>query len=234
MPGQRPPLKYVIARLRAHYGAPKRPVATDPFEMILWENVAYLVDDERRAKVFRRLKREAGTRPEAILETPIPTLAEIIRAGGMRPPMRAEKLHRAADLALEVGLLRLRRLVRTAPAEAKKILKRFPGVGDPLADRILCFARGRPSLGPDSNALRVLVRLGFGRDDDNYGRKYRSAAEAVQPELPADFPWLIAAHQLLRRHGQELCKRAAPLCEACPLATRCRWYLERQPRSLRA
>src|SRR2546426_12509444 len=47
-----------------------------------------------------------------------------------------------------------------SPAEARKILKRFPGIGDPGADKILLFCRGGQGLGPDSNALRVLVRLG--------------------------------------------------------------------------
>jgi endonuclease III len=29
------------------------------------------------------------------------------------------------------------------------------------------------------------------------------------------------AHQLLRRHGQELCRNTAPACDRCPLASSC-------------
>ena len=57
--------------------------------------------------------------------------------------------------------------------------------------------------------------------EKDYGRVYRSAAEATAPELPSTFPKLIAARELLRRHGQELCKRTGPRCEACPLVARC-------------
>ena len=37
----------------------------------------------------------------------------------------------------------------------------------------------------------------------------------------SDAPRMIRAHQLLRRHGQELCKTNEPRCPRCPLAARC-------------
>jgi endonuclease-3 len=220
-------LRAAIARLEAFYGRPARPPATDPFGLVIWENCAYLVDDARRAAVFKRLKSAVGLEPGAILATPLPALAGIIEQGGMLPLHRAAKLHAAAEIALEVGPAALRRVAERPPNEAKRLLRRFPGIGEPGADRILLFCRGQHTLGPDSNALRVLVRLGYGKASDNYQRTYRSAAAAVAPELPSDFAWSIKAHQLLRRHGQELCKRAAPRCDACPLASACPWYLNR-------
>ena len=84
----------LVSRLEAFYGPPEPPAVTDPFEMILWENVAYLVDDERRAQVFARLRERIGLDPEEILGTPAEVLAEIIRDGGMQPERRAEKAHR--------------------------------------------------------------------------------------------------------------------------------------------
>ena len=220
-------LRGAIARLAKLYGRPPRPPATDPFALVIWENCAYLVDDARRAAVFAKLKRTVGLDPAKILATSLPALANIIEDGGMLALHRAEKLHAAAEIALEVagGPAGLRRLVRRDPLEARKVLRRFPGIGEPGADKLLLFAKSRRTLGPDSNGLRVLVRIGYGTEGGNYQRMYRSAAMAVQAELPADFAWLIAAHQLLRRHGQELCKRAAPQCDACPLSAGCRWYL---------
>ena len=222
-----PKLADLVSRLEALYGRPEPPAVIDPFEMILWENVAYLVDDERRAEVFARLREKVGLEPEEVLETPAEVLAEIIRDGGMQPERRAEKLIAAADEILPLGVEGLRELVRTAPEKARKVLRNFPGIGEPGADKILLFSRAKKALAPDSNALRTLVRLGFGQEDENYGRMYRSATDSVDPQLSADFPWLIRAHQLLRRHGQEICKRTVPLCEACPLTEGCRWFLER-------
>src|SRR2546422_8413212 len=60
---------------------------------------------------------------------------------------------------------KLRAAVRRSPKEANQLLQRFPGIGEPGADKILLFAGGQVSLGPDSNALRVLYRLGFGKQE---------------------------------------------------------------------
>ena len=55
---------------------------------------------------------------------------------------------------------------------------------------------------------------------------YRSVQEAIKPQIKEDFDWLISLHLLLRRHGQEICKRTKPLCEKCPLTKGCRFFAE--------
>ena len=179
------------------------------------------MDDATREEVFRSLKARIGVSLEAILDAPRARLVEAIRKGGMRPPMRADKLLDAAELACETGLAELRKLAKEGGPEARKVLKRFPGIGEPGADKLLLAAGSAVTLAPDSNGLRVLVRLGYAKDDANYAKTYRAAAEAVAPELPDDTAWLVAAHQLLRRHGQETCRRSEPRCDICPLAKGC-------------
>src|SRR4051794_18081202 len=77
----RPSLGIVIDRLESHYGRPRKPKITDPWQLILWENVAYMADDDRRAKAFLKLKAKVGFRPEQILATPKKTLIEIASHG---------------------------------------------------------------------------------------------------------------------------------------------------------
>jgi endonuclease III len=101
------------------------------------------------------------------------------------------------------------------------ILKKFPGIGDPGADKILMVQGSLRTLAPDSNAARVLCRLGFGDPDPRYDRMYRSVITATTPELPRDPAWWVKGHRLLRQHGQVLCKTSAPRCGECPLAPRC-------------
>jgi endonuclease III len=217
----RPKLAQVVVALGKAHGKPVSFPSSDPWELILRENASYLVDDATREEVFRSLKTRVGVTPEAILGAPYERLVDAIKKGGMRPPMRADKLLDASELAREVGLDRLRRLARKGGPEARGVLKRFPGIGEPGADKLLLAAGGAVTLAPESNGLRVLVRLGYAKDDPNYARTYRAAAEAVAPELPNDRGWLVAAHQLLRRHGQETCRRSEPRCEVCPLAKSC-------------
>ena len=217
----RPKLREIVAALEKVYGKHEPFPSTDPWELILRENASYLVDDATREAVFRSLKARVGIAPEAILGAPTEQLVEAIGKGGMRPRMRADKLVDAAEIAREAGLPKLRRLATEGGAEARKVFKRFPGIGEPGADTLLLAAGSAVTLAPDSNGLRVLVRLGYAREDARYAKTYRAAAEAVAPELPRDTPWLVAAHHLLRRHGRETCRRSEPRCEICPLAKGC-------------
>ncbi len=50
--------------------------------MILWENVAYLVNDTRRTTAFEALRAKAGLTPESIAAAPRQALVEAARLGG--------------------------------------------------------------------------------------------------------------------------------------------------------
>lgn len=212
----------LISALRTQYGAPKAPKVKDPFVMAVRESVAYLVTDEKRDEVLARVKRQVGLSPQALLDVPAAALADLIdEGGGMKPLHRATKVQTAAELALAMGLKELKRAVKEDPVVARRLLKRFPGFGPPGVEKVLLYNGRLKGLAPDSNALRVLLRTGFGTESDDYSKSYRSAASAVEDQLPDDPDWLLAAHQLLRTHGQTLCKNKAPRCAKCPVAERC-------------
>jgi endonuclease-3 len=218
------PLVQVVDRLRAHYGRPAPPTGTDPWLQILWENVAYLADDDRRLEAFRQLQKRVGTRPEAILSVSDDALREI--AGhGIMPDNQVAKLRRCATIALEEFDGDLRPVLTLPLPKARKALGKFPGIGEPGAEKVLLVARAALVLALDSNGLRVLVRLGFADEAKNYATTYRLVRAAIEPQIRSDYPWLITAHQLLRRHGQELCRRSKPSCNECPLASACDYHL---------
>ena len=79
----------------------------------------------------------------------------------------------------------------------------------------------QPLLAPDSNGLRVLRRLGLSPNEEGYSAAYAAARATTSAQLGADTPTMQRAHQLLRRHGQELCRTTAPTCDRCPLASTC-------------
>src|SRR5688572_1225423 len=166
MPQKKLRLKEAIDLLRAAYGSPPPPPTRDPWEALLRLNASYLVDDERRDQTYRALKRSIGTAPRSLLKAEVPKLEQVIAGGGMKPELRAAKLRECAHLALEVDLPSLTRELRgkctdESLALARKALKRFPGIGEPGADELLLLSGCARTLAPESNALRVLVRLGF-------------------------------------------------------------------------
>jgi endonuclease III len=66
--------------------------------------------------------------------------------------------------------------------------------------------------------------VGFGEERKNYAATYALVQQAAAEGLDMDYALLIEAHLLLRRHGQELCKRSKPECGKCPLAADCEFY----------
>jgi endonuclease III len=215
----------IIKKLQKFYGRPKPPHSTDPLEIILFDNVAYLVDDEKRAAAFAALKKKVGTRPEQILKASLKQLEEITRLGGMAPEVRAQRLRQIAELVHYIFKDNLAAELKRPLPQAKKSLKRFPSIGDPGAEKILMLTRSHPVLALESNGLRVLLRLGFAEEKKSYSASYRGVQQALAGQLPDDYDALIAAHQLLRQQGQELCKRTRPLCDAgCPLTAECRYF----------
>ena len=213
----------IIRVLRSYYGEPEPPAVTDPLEQILLENVAYLASDARRMEAFRLLKQRTGLKPAKILASSLATLREIARRG-ITPDATVEKLREIAAIVLDEFGGDLSEVLRGPPAEARKALKKFPSIGDPGAEKILLFSGALSVVALDSNGLRVLLRLGFGKEDRGYAKSYRSAQAAAQVQLPGESVVLIEAHQLLRRHGQELCKTKYPRCETCPVRAECVYF----------
>ena len=225
-----------IKKLKMFYGRPAPPQITDPTELILLENVAYLADDAKRAAAFAALKKRIGTRSAQILKASHQQLEEITRMGGIVPELRARRLRQIAELVHHVFHDDLAGELKKPLPQAKKALKKFPTIGDPGAEKILMLTRSYPVLALESNGLRVLLRLGFADEKKSYSASYRAVQQALERQLPSGYDALIAAHQLLRQHGQELCKRTRPLCDTgCPLTANCRYYQDlasgRRPQS---
>src|SRR2546423_2522807 len=100
MSAARPSLRKVVAQLAAHYGKPESPITTDPFELILLENIAYRVSDERREAAFKTLRKYAGTKPHQILAASHENIFRATRLGGMHPEQRVSRLKESALIAM--------------------------------------------------------------------------------------------------------------------------------------
>jgi endonuclease-3 len=217
-----PDLKTILAALERHYGQSPLPPARGPFELALWENAVYLLPDERRAEVFETLRRQVGLNPEALWKAPQEVLLPIAARGGMRSETRVFRWREIARITLEQFDGNLDQILAWDYAKAKKALQQFPSIGAPGAEKILMYCGMAHGLPLESNGLRVLVRLGFGRAHvKNYGAMYRSAQEAIAGQLPKGAARIARAHLVLRTHGKTLCKDTSPRCFDCPVARDC-------------
>ena len=189
-----------------------------------------MASDPERLAAFRLLEDRVGTTPMAILSAPITTLRAVTRRGGsIAVAQRAERLRIVAERVLDKWAGNLRPVLRLPFADARRELAKYPAIGEPGAERILMLCGSHPVLGLDSNGLRVLQRLGYGREFPQWAKSYRVSQAAAERELPATAATRRAASLLLRRHGQTLCRRSAPRCGECPLQPDCPTGRARRP-----
>ncbi len=215
------PLNKIIARLQQYYGEPKTPPAATPFELVIWENACYLLSDERRLEVYESLRKKAGLNAAAILNAPDDVLLPLARRGGMLPETRVFRWREIARITQTQFAGHLSSILAMPYTKAKKALKLFPTIGDPGAEKILLLCGMALGLPLESNGLRVLVRVGWGRLQKNYGATYRSVQDDLKLDLPKTADRLKEAHLLLRQHGKTICKEKAPFCDRCPLSKGC-------------
>ncbi|MFI4965610.1 MAG: hypothetical protein ACHP9T_09605 [Caulobacterales bacterium] len=210
----------VLETLKRCLAVPEVPA--EPLQMVLWENIGYLVADPRRRELFDAFAGAVGLEAAAIDAADDGLLLALARRGGMRPETRVQRWRTIARLVLTRCDGDLNRTLRTLPlGKARALLKSFPVIGDPGADKILLFSgiAVRPCL--ESNGLRTLARLGFFQEQTSYDRSYKAAIEVLVAGGRPDRDWLMDAHLLLRELGKTVCRRGEPVCAACPADAIC-------------
>jgi endonuclease-3 len=198
-------------------GAPR-----DAYGQVLWENIGYLIDDERRAALYAEFETRVGLKPRHILQAEQSTLLDLARRGGMQPEVRIARWNQIAEITLGPSHGDLDQTLRIMPTpDARALLKRYPAIGDPGADKILLFAGISPRPSLESNGVRALIRLGFVTDGAAYAAVWRAAVRVLAEQGRPGFDWLTDAYLKLRAHGRQTCRRSEPLCLRCPLDESC-------------
>lgn len=222
----------ILDGLERMYGPQHGAGPTDPYEMILYLNCGYPASDAACSKGFDALKREVGVSPKEILAAPRSKLVKLLRLGGIVPELRADRLKEIArrvkaefggDLksVLKISVRQEKQQTDKGIRGAKKILQQFPVIGEPSAERILLFSKLAPVAAVPSANVEVPARLWFGKTGKNYAADYRAAREILSTGLPQIFEARQRAYLLLKKHGQQTCKRSHPKCEICPLTGHC-------------
>lgn len=220
-----PRLLAIVERLDEVLGKPDAPEVTDPFEQILFEQVAYLTTDEKRAAAFEALRNRIGLDPESILEAEESELLEIASIGGAGiAKERVSRMRKSARIVLKDWDGNLSDVLGLPFAKARRVLQAFAMIGEPGADKILLFSGASNRLALESNGLRVLLRIGYGSEESDYRKSYRSVIEEAGNDLDDRWETAYEAHVQLKRLGREVCRRSDPRCEACPLNDLCSYY----------
>jgi len=97
----------------------------------------------------------------------------------------------------------------------------LPGVGRKTANVVLGNGFNLPGLPVDTHVIRVSNRIGLTEQKDPV---------KIESELCALIPpkeWAMFSLTLIY-HGRQICKARKPVCDKCPVADSCQFYLQQQ------
>jgi len=177
--------------------------ASDPWHVLIGE-LALRRAPEDVVTVMYRLLKTAARSPRAVARDPLAS-AEVLRKIGL-------KTAAAAIVAIAVDLVE--RFDGRVPEDSLE-LRSLPGVGDYLAEAIVCFGFGRRSVLVDSTTSRICTRV-QGRDVrkrfqlrlDLYGLAGGSGPDSRFNRALLDL-------------GEAVCRPSSPTCGECPVAELC-------------
>jgi endonuclease III len=218
------PIAELLGVFESFYGKQEPSWPTDPYHFLVWWHCGYPASDMSSAKGWQSLKLEIGVDPEKLLAASPANLGRALRPGGMVPELRAMRLKEIAARVKNEFAGDLRSALVGPIVQVRKLLKKFPNIADPGADRILLFGNIAAVAAIPSNGPHVLVRIQRGLERESYAMTYREAQQALIAEVPEEFDARTRAYLLLKRHGQELCKRTRPKCSECPVSASCAYF----------
>jgi len=221
VPQSPPTIRDLLDRLEKFYGRQEPGFPVDPYEFLIWWYCGYPASDRACGRGWEQLTHDIGVEPEKLLKATPAKLASALKAGGMFPDLRAERLKETAMRMLSEFGGDLGAVLTGPIAQARKTLKSFHSIADPGADRILLFAGIAPIAAVPSNCVHVLIRILKGKESRNYSANYREAQRLIAAAVPETREARTRAYLLLKQHGQTLCKGEKPKCEQCPIASSC-------------
>jgi DNA (cytosine-5)-methyltransferase 1 len=174
-----------------------------PWLVLMAEMCLHRTRADQVAPVFERLRRLAPT-PRAMARKKGQAL-EAMRSLGLR--WRAENVIEVADALLEDfgGVV----------PDSELELRSLPGVGDYVAQAVLCFGFGRRAVVVDTNTARITGRLSGRRD----GRRWQLRLDLYRL-AGADGPDAKFNYALLDL-GALICRAGTPRCYECPVREHC-------------
>lgn len=207
----------IFDRLVATYGrhawSPTAPPVDELVVTILSQNTA----DTNTERAYRALRARFPTW-ESVMDAPPEAVIEAIRPAGLANQKGPAIQNALRTIERERGELSLDFLEDMPLGEAETWLMAIKGVGRKTAAIVLLFAFGRPAFPVDTHVHRLAGRLGL--IPDNLSADKAHDRLAALGSVDTYYPM----HINLIRHGREVCRARAPLCERCPLTDLCDYY----------
>jgi len=177
--------------------------AGDPWRVLVGELALRRAPDDVVAAMYRRLLGVAKS-PRVVARDP-DTVEDILREMGLKT---------AAKAIVAIAVAIAEDFDGKVPDESLA-LRSLPGVGDYLAEAVLCFGFGRRAVLVDATTTRICTRVRGREDDRRFQLRLDLYDLAGAPGPDAAF------NRALLDLGEEVCRPSSKLCDRCPLLELC-------------
>ena len=214
------------------YGEPQNDPDYDPLGGLIGTILSQHTSDINSERAYKQLVAVFPTW-EAVRDAPTYQIAEAIHSGGLaniKAPRIQDVLFTLTEQLQAAGSTKSLaeylkdELAGRASEEARRYLRRIPGVGPKTAACVLMFNMGQAIMPIDTHVHRVSQRLGL------IGPKVTAdqAHEIFSRYTPSK--WVYPLHVNLIRHGRQICHAQRPKCSQCPLYEQCAYVGSVDPR----
>jgi endonuclease-3 related protein len=170
-----------------------------------WGNVEMAIANLRVARLLT---------PSAMLRVRMERLAALVRPSGYFR-QKARKLKAFARFLDAQYRGSLKRMFLTPTAELREKLLAVHGIGPETADSILLYAGKHAVFVVDAYTHRI-----FGRHGITDGKpEYEKVRAMIEASIPRQHELFNEFHALIVNTGKNWCRKSAPRCEHCPLAS---------------
>jgi endonuclease-3 len=211
----------VHARLCRRYECPiRRFHHHDPLSALVSALLSHRTRNRDSGKAFRTLK-ERFVEWVSVRDAPVVEVEDAIQECTW-PEQKAPRIQAVLrEITLQGhGELSLDFLKERPVEQARAWLEKLPGVGPKTSAAVMSFSTLQARALPvDSHHHRVALRLGLIPDGMAVGPSHR----ILEAQLPEDWSeqQVFDNHQIIMRHGKEICTWSAPRCERCVLLDLC-------------
>jgi len=188
---------------------------SDPYKIAVAEILLQKTRAEKVDEFFKHFIKKYPT-PSSLLKLSSAELEEELKPLGLHR-QRAKKLRELAESLAE-------KYSGTLPSNREELLA-LPGIGEYVANAILCFAFRKDVPLVDTNVVRVLRRVYLMetiKDARRNPRIWEKAWKVLPRGRAKEFNWALIDFAAL------VCKPRNPECSSCILGDICKWRRQRE------
>lgn len=205
-------LRLIYEKLYLHFGSQHWWPADTHFEVIIgailtqntsWRNVESAIGNLKREKIMAPLK---------LYRLNEKKLAKLIRPSGYYN-IKAKRIRHFLDFLFEKHSGDIKKMFKQGLPELRQEILSVNGIGPETADSILLYAGNLPTFVVDAYTKRIFSRHKILDEDMDY----HSVQEIFMKNIRPNVRLYNEYHALIVRLGKDICKKASPRCDVCPI-----------------